>query len=87
MVKKLLTVILLLGFLVMAVRLNPGNAQRESGQLYDEAVLIKIQEQLGELANAAKENKEILRKLEQVLSAQQKILDELEIVKVRASRR
>ena len=50
--------------------------------------LTKIETAMNKLSTSLDNtNKEILKKLDQVLSNQEKIINELEIVKVRASRR
>ncbi len=72
---------------VAGIQINSIRAQKETEEFYDDKTLINIEKKLDELSMASKENKEILRKLDQVLSNQERILAELDVVKIRATRK
>lgn len=93
--RKKIAVILMAGILIaLAFNLNVIFAQvykKDQGAARgDDLVLIeekidKIMDMISEKSNSDKLNKEISIKLDKILSNQEKILRELEIVKVRAS--
>ena len=83
--KKICIALLVVLAVFAGIKVSLSQAQREPAQYGDDKALARIDSKLEELSNMAKENKEISRKLDLVLSNQEKILSEMEIVKVRAS--
>lgn len=91
MLRKILLISIITGFfcfsfvLGLKAQKNPDEDSGISGVLEK---LSQIEINVGQLSTSLdKTNKGILKKLDQVLSNQEKIINELEIVKVRASRR
>ena len=62
-------------------------AEDTSTVLMGQASLEEIYKKLDEIAKYQHENKEIGRQLDQILKNQAKILEELSVVKIRATRR
>lgn len=94
--KKMIVVIIIAVFAVLAFRLTSTLAQRhdrDSGYVNKEDFAL-IEEKIDKILSILPEkgsqelvNRNISDKLDQIISNQQKILSELEVVKVRASKK
>lgn len=96
MAKKIIIVLFAASAMVFVFRLSSTLAQRndrgsEYAQKYDftllEEKIDKILNMLPERGRQEQVNREISAKLDQVLANQQRILSELDVVKVRATRK
>lgn len=91
MFKKIFFVLMiaLLFFLGLKLSLKAQRTSEEEGEYSDfSKELNRIETKIDRLSlTLEKSQKEVLEKLARVLSGQEKILNELEVVKVRASRR
>ncbi len=96
MPKKIVIIFFIVLFMVLAFRLTLILAQKyeREGEFVDKDYLLVIEEKIDkvlsliqEKGNREKFNQEINAKLDRLLTNQEKILNELEVVKVRATKR
>jgi hypothetical protein len=88
MSKYIVVIILLAGFLSFGIKMKTAGS--EEGQAEDRYVdLTRLEEKIDTLSRLIKEkdDAEIYRKLDQIVNNQNKIINELEVVKIRATRR
>ena len=86
MIKKV-SLVLILSLLFAGARLLPLRAQKDQGEINQAQRLVNIESRLAQLLEISRAQRELDKKLDRILANQDKILAELAIVKVRASKR
>ena len=87
MSRKFLFIIFCAMALVLGIQTHSMYAQKGQEVPAEEQSRLTIESKLDEVLKNTKENKEITSKLDRILSNQEKIFQELAIIKIRASKR
>ena len=87
MTKRLFSIIFFCAMLALGARAHFTYAQKEQPAPLQTQQLQRIEARLDELAAISRAQKELDKKLERILTNQEKIITELGIIRVRASQR